>query len=343
MTTLYHIGISGGKDSTALLLWAIHKSGVPWEELRISFSNTKNEHDWTYWYVRQLSRYVRRVTQDKVRIKWLQPEKGFYELAHHKKRFPSQVARFCTEYLKLEQTRAYIKELQAIGYDVIALSGVRDSEDRAIPRREFEPACSGIFGVPGWNPLFTWSLEDVWAIHRRYNVPPNPLYVATQTLFGVVKQHGLDCIPTVLGNRPYREPAERVGCYPCINSRKSEIANAARNFPDRINTIREAERTMPNDYGFGGFFHQKKVPKRFHSQVVLLKALPAGSKKAADDSLFAGETITVTGTSGLPVTVPTIDDVVRWALSDADENETLDFETETIAARLSCARSGACE
>lgn len=32
-----HIGLSGGKDSTALLGWALHESGYPRESLRFSF------------------------------------------------------------------------------------------------------------------------------------------------------------------------------------------------------------------------------------------------------------------------------------------------------------------
>jgi 3'-phosphoadenosine 5'-phosphosulfate sulfotransferase (PAPS reductase)/FAD synthetase len=340
---IYHIGISGGKDSTALLLWAIHESGLDWSDLRITFSDTGNEHDWTYWYVRYLSRYVRRVTNGKVKIKWLTPELDFYELARKKKRFPSQVARFCTEHLKLLPTAKYINQLTETGCAVIALSGVRDSENRAVVRREFEKACGSIFNVPQWNPLFRWTLADVWAIHKRYGLARNPLYVATQTVRAPESLKGYLWIRTPIGLRPYRAAAGRVGCYPCINSRKSEIANVARNFPDRINLIRAAENNMTSDYGFNGFFHRKGVPNRFHSKIIELKPLAGKQIKAEKGTLFEGEKITVTAKPLVAVTVPTIDDVVRWALSDTDENETLNFDEESLAARMVCQRSGACE
>lgn len=50
-----HIGISGGKDSTALLLWAVHESGYDPNSLDVTFCNTHNEHQITYDYVRMLS------------------------------------------------------------------------------------------------------------------------------------------------------------------------------------------------------------------------------------------------------------------------------------------------
>jgi 3'-phosphoadenosine 5'-phosphosulfate sulfotransferase (PAPS reductase)/FAD synthetase len=76
-----HVGVSGGKDSTALLLWAVHESGYPRESLRASFADTGNELDVTYDYVRMLGETVFPIT-------WLKPERDFYELAKHKKRFP---------------------------------------------------------------------------------------------------------------------------------------------------------------------------------------------------------------------------------------------------------------
>jgi 7-cyano-7-deazaguanine synthase in queuosine biosynthesis len=45
--TINHIGISGGKDSTALLLWAVHESGYPKESIHATFCDTDNEHQIT--------------------------------------------------------------------------------------------------------------------------------------------------------------------------------------------------------------------------------------------------------------------------------------------------------
>jgi len=47
---IYHIGISGGKDSTAALLWATRESGWPHDKIRVTFCDTGNEHQFTYDY-----------------------------------------------------------------------------------------------------------------------------------------------------------------------------------------------------------------------------------------------------------------------------------------------------
>ena len=150
----YHIGISGGKDSTALLLWYVYESGLPLESLVVTFSDTGNEHDWTYWYVRYLSKNV-------FKIHWLKPEKAFYELAKQRRRFPSTIARFCTQLLKMTPTKVFIEGLQAQGFTVVAMSGVRASEsaDRAkLP--DVELAAESYFGCDQWRPLLRWSLGD---------------------------------------------------------------------------------------------------------------------------------------------------------------------------------------
>lgn len=36
-STVYHVGISGGKDSTAALLWLVHESGVPKHRINATF------------------------------------------------------------------------------------------------------------------------------------------------------------------------------------------------------------------------------------------------------------------------------------------------------------------
>src|SRR6266550_2626614 len=110
--TMNHIGISGGKDSTALLLWAVHESGYPRESLDVTFCDTGNEHLLTYDYVKMLSEGVHPV-------KTLKPERDFYELARWKKRFPGAKSRFCTVFLKIYPTQKHLAELLAAGHDVV--------------------------------------------------------------------------------------------------------------------------------------------------------------------------------------------------------------------------------
>lgn len=53
---VYHIGISGGKDSTALLLWMIYESGIPREQMIATFCDTQNEAKETYEHIVMLRR-----------------------------------------------------------------------------------------------------------------------------------------------------------------------------------------------------------------------------------------------------------------------------------------------
>src|SRR6185312_7910304 len=231
------------------------ESGVPRDSIRFTFCNTHNEHRFTYEHVEMLSR--RFAEWGCAPIVWLEPELGFYELAKKKKRFPSRKARFCTQFLKVIPTREDVMALIHAGHEVIVHSGVRagESTDRAkLEERGFDD----MFGCVVNRPLLRWPLLSVLAISAKYGVPMNPLYG-----FGV----------------------KRVGCFPCINSRKSEIKLISIHFPERIDELEKQEQSFPTP--ISTFFARKTVPLRFRSFEVQTK-------------------------SG-PMKVATIRDVVRWA------------------------------
>lgn len=279
--TVFHIGISGGKDSTAVLLWMLHEAGIAREKLRVTFCDTGNEHDWTYAHVRLLNDTVHPVTT-------LKPELAFFPLALHKHRFPSAKARFCTEYLKIYPTEDHIRRLKYCGLEPIAVSGVRaeESEKRShLAEWDF----SGNLFCMQWRPLIRWTLEDVLEIHKRYSVPLNPLYS--------------------IG-------AMRVGCWPCIMSRKSEIRTIALKFPERIDEIRAAEQEFERTYGrYSSFFPATTVPERFRTKP------------------FQCE-------DGTWIKVASIDDVVRWSLTgDRAEGS---WDDAPVKEPMGCS-SGFCE
>lgn len=231
--TIYHVGISGGKDSAALLLWAAYESGIPHNQIVASFCDTKNEAECTYEHIRMLSEKV-------FPIETIETE-GFFELAKRKKRFPSTKARFCTQELKLKPTKAYIEKLSERG-EVIGLSGVRRGESferSKLP--EWGSPLESYFGIREWRPLIDWSLKDVLVIHERYNIPLNPLY---------------------------SKGAQRVGCFPCIMSSKGELRGIGMYYPERIDRIREAEQEFDNINGMSTFFARNKVPARFRSKEI---------------------------------------------------------------------------
>ena len=254
--TIYHVGISGGKDSAAVLLWLVNESGVPRDHINATFCDIGNDHEWTVEHVELLSRTVHPVET-------LKPELDYYELARKKKRFPGVKTRFCTEHLKIYPTQEHIGALKALGFTVVAVSGVRADESEArkdLPEWDY----SGNMLCHSWRPLIRWKLADVLAIHKKYGVPMNPLYS--------------------MG-------ARRVGCFPCIMSRKSEIRMISINFPERIDMIERAENAFETDFGrYSSFFPSAVVPPRFRSK----------------------EYVSKDGTRHM---VATIRDVVKWSLT----------------------------
>lgn len=282
-----HGGVSGGKDSDALLLWMKYESGYPEETLRFSFLDTGNEAVETYAHVAMLSKKVHPVTI-------IKPPLDFYELAEKKGRFPSSQARFCTQELKMKPTKAYLESLMAEGYTVLNHSGVRASESAGRANLdEREPAWVSYFGCESYRPLLRWTLQDVWAIHAKYGIPRNPLY-------------DMGCT--------------RVGCLPCVMSRKSEIATIARQFPDRIDRIRECEtEALSNRLGGSTFFPPSMTPVRYRTGAVYQNK--------------AGQ--------GIKLTM--IDDVVRWA-TEGTSAATGTLEFDDLDEPPTCdSRSGLCE
>ncbi len=225
-----HGGLSGGKDSTALMLWMVYESGYPRQSLRFSFCDTGNETEQTYNHLRMLSERVHP-------IDWIKPERDFYELARHKHRWPSPHARFCTQMLKLEPTRRYLNALAEGGADLLLHTGVRrgESPERAkLPEREPDP----FFAYPCFRPLLDWTLEDVWAIHKRYGIPRNPMY-------------DLGCT--------------RVGCMPCVMSDKHTFRVLGKHFPERVSRIRELEPVLTQDGRYASFVNYSQIPERHRS------------------------------------------------------------------------------
>lgn len=134
--------------------------------------------------------------------------------------FPSRLRKWCTGDLKEAPMKRYLSQLsEELDCDIINAVGVRAEES---PKRaaypETEPAGQD---VTLWRPILQWTLDDVQEIHRRHEVRPNPLYM-------------------VRGG----QAISRVGCWPCINARKTEIAAWADLDPDRWSILRDLERTV---------------------------------------------------------------------------------------------------
>lgn len=319
METIYHIGISGGKDSTALLLWMVYESGIPREQMVVTFCDTQNEARETYDHIVMLSAKIFPVI-------WLETE-GFIHLAKRKGRFPATKSRFCTQELKLLPTKQFLEDLQEFDYDeekeiatpkntVISVSGVRrDESERRSRLAEWGDPLESYFGLKEWRPLIDWKIEDVFIIHAKYNIPLNPLYA---------------------------KGATRVGCFPCINSNKGEIRAMLTHYPERIDQIREWEADFDNLNGMSTFFPRNKVPRRFRSKTITTRR-----KIKSVDPDTGQKIITIMET---PMRVCTIDDVVAWAKTGwmaqgnaPDIGGLYEWQLREMEPRLCLAQYTACE
>lgn len=156
----------------------------------------------------------------------------FLDLCMVKGRFPGAKSRFCTDELKLvPMWRGIQKPLLDDGRAMISWQGVRAEE--SLPRRflprwqrimspapyclrksEREAAVTAGYRVYAYRPIHAWLKGDVFAMHARHGLAPNPLYG-----WG----------------------AERVGCWPCIFAGKDELRVLARIAPEAIEKLEEWE------------------------------------------------------------------------------------------------------
>lgn len=201
---------SGGKDSTALWLWARRQGITP---RRIIFDDTGWERQSTIDYVDEIERLL---NESIVRV---HGKETFEERVRRLRGFPSSGRRWCTDELKIQPTAAELDRIrEETGDEIQVLVGVRAEESRSraqLSEREW----SDVYDCEVWRPILDWKIADVIAEHTNAGIPMNPLY------------H--------LG-------ADRVGCWPCINAGKAEIELVARLDPERIDQIREMEKVTKN-------------------------------------------------------------------------------------------------
>ena len=262
MKAIHILNLSGGKDSTALLLWAMER-GIDFKPV---FADTGNEHSITLDYVRNLPnmtgcpeiKWVKADFSDdfvgrrkRLPAKWRRdgvPEERihaameimhptgnpFLDLCVLKGRFPSTRARFCSEELKFKAVHEeIIIPLLDEGFETISMLGIRADESKARANMlHLEDLEDGRWI---YRPILDWTVEEVFAIHRRHGVAPNPLY---------------------------KMGCARVGCMPCIHETKGNIRNLSKRFPEELARVAQWEQTVKASSKRCGatFFSADKVP-----------------------------------------------------------------------------------
>lgn len=204
----YLLSVSGGKDSTAMILY-LKEIAINPELIDYVFMNTGWENIQTYKYLDYLE-FTLDIKINRIRsnieIKEEHQEiyqkclnimgctySDFVALILNKGMFPSGYAQYCTGELKVKPFQSFLNNLD---YQAISCVGIRREES---PRRSTYPEWefNEAFDFWVWRPIIEFTEKQVIEIHHRHNVKPNPLYL---------------------------KGAHRVGCYPCIQSNKKELS-----------------------------------------------------------------------------------------------------------------------
>jgi len=201
------IGLSGGKDSVALWLWA-KRGGL--NPIAV-YCDTRFEWGGHYKHLDLLEARIGPIIR-------IARHESFLEATRRHRMFPSRVKKWCSGELKMEPFRdwlnAYREREQTDAVQLLLGYRRQESKDRAdMVEREW----SDFYKIDVWRPILDWSIDDVIAEHRRAAIPMHPLYHAG---------------------------AERVGCFPCVNAPKAELRLVSEMAPERVDEIREVEREI---------------------------------------------------------------------------------------------------
>ena len=208
----YLVSLSGGKDSTACLLWALDT--LPKEDIIPYYIDTKWEHEAVYEYLTYLEQKL------DIKIKRIESE-GMIELSKRKKMMPNRVMRFCTENLKVKPAIEFYDHLKKDGIDFINIVGIRREESKA--RANTETFFISDQGVKTLAPIAYWD---------------------TQRVFDFIKSHGLEVNPL------YKKGFKRVGCYPCVFATKHELMLMEDKYKQRLRNLEKEMQNIVGKAGF---------------------------------------------------------------------------------------------
>ena len=252
-------------------------------EHRRVFMDTGWEHDLTYEYLRgELTRVLGPIEE-------IHGERSMEALVRHKGMFPSRLRRFCTVELKVMPFKRFV---EALDDDIVNVVGIRAAESEARSKM-LEWERNDELDCDVWRPLIRWTLDDVIAIHRRHGLKPNQLY-----LMG----------------------ASRVGCWPCIFARKSEIRMIAETDPARIDRLRVLENEVAS-----------VARARYEKRGTSIEA-----EGDFTPTFFVGKTIDARKSRFWP-----IDEAVVWSNTSRGGKQLEMFAPESADA--GCMRWGMCE
>jgi len=219
----YLVSLSGGKDSTACLLWALET--LPRKDIIPYYIDTKWEHDAVYEYLDYLENKL------DIKIKFIESE-GMKTLSIRKKMMPNCVMRFCTENLKIIPAKKFYKTFQDNGIDFINIVGIRREKSNA---RADTESFALVDGIKTLYPVAYWDTQRIFDYHKENKIEVNPLY---------------------------KKGFMRVGCYPCIYAKKHELMMMEDKYKQRLRDLEDNIGNIVSKNGFdrknAKFFNKDK-------------------------------------------------------------------------------------
>lgn len=242
---------SGGKDSQACLIQACKEFGP--NKVTAVFCDTGWEHELTYKHIANVTKQLG------VKLEVLRNKNfdGFVGLCKRMRWFPDTQHRMCTVQLKIQPMIDYILQQNE---NLIIIQGIRAAESAS---RSKLPCSADYFAE-----YFT---DDKKRLYRKTDVRQwCQLHYASveRPMLGMSAQNIIDFIieNSQQPNPLYRRGASRVGCYPCIYSKLSEVKYMLKDekyiqrlirLEEEVNCLIEGVKTPAS------FFMKGKIPERF--------------------------------------------------------------------------------
>lgn len=245
------VSFSGGKDSQACLIQACREFGP--DNVTAVFCDTGWEHELTYRHINEVTKQLG-VSLEVLRNKSVD---GFIGLCKRMRWFPDTQHRMCTVQLKIRPMIDYILEQDD---DLLIIQGIRAAESAS---RSKMPCSADYFAE--------YFANDKKNLCRKASVLQwckCHKAMVERPMFGMSAQDIIDFIINN-GQQPnplYRRGAARVGCYPCIYSRLSEVKAMRKDeeyvkrlirLEDEVNNLRAVNKTKSS------FFMKGKIPEKY--------------------------------------------------------------------------------
>lgn len=244
------VSFSGGKDSQACLIQASKEFGS--NNIEAVFCDTGWEHHLTYEHVKSVT--------DSMNVKLVTLKSsigGFEDLCKRMRWFPDSTHRMCTVQLKIQPMIDYILTHDE---DLIIIQGFRAAESSA---RSKLP-CSANYFLEYLNDnkgkrLYRKTEVKKWCTKHTATVERPMFGMSAQEVINYILDNGQQPNPL------YRQGSARVGCYPCIFSRLSEI-KCMRNdvaYVTRVVKLESDINMLKGGNIHSSFFPKGKIPERF--------------------------------------------------------------------------------